>query len=170
MKYPAIHVACEGGSLREAVIVVGIAILLGAGMVVLWSSLELRNIERSQDLLGEFDDMLDDFDDLWPPFVDVSEVTASQLEKQHDYYSNVRIVGFIGVIAGAIIALYGFLVLKEEPKLVTLVPPGPAGATGATNYCQHCGRQISPGAVWCPGCGRKFKPQGHEGDREQEVR
>jgi hypothetical protein len=156
--------------MREAVIVVGIAIMLGAGMVVLWSSIELRNIERSQDLLDEFDDLWDELDDEWYPFGDIDEITASQLEKQHDYYSSVRIAGVIGLIAGAIIALYGFLVLKEEPKPSSMSPFAPQATPGATNYCEYCGRQISPDAVWCPGCGRKFKPKGHEGDREQEVR
>jgi len=148
--------------MREAVIVVGIAIMLGAGMVVLWSSLELRNIEHAQDLADELNSLY--------PFGDIDQIVDAQLEKQHDYYSSVRIAGVIGLIAGAIIALYGFLFLKGEPKPSSMSPSAPQAAPGATNYCEYCGRQISPGAVWCPGCGRKFKPKGHEGNREQEVR
>jgi hypothetical protein len=156
--------------MREAVIVVGIAIMLGAGMAVLWSSLELRNIERSQDLLGEFDDLWGELDDEWYPFGDIDEITASQLEKQHDYYSSVRIAGVIGMIVGAVIVLYGFLYLKEEPKPSSMPRSIPQAAAGAVNYCEYCGRQIGPGAVWCPGCGRKFKPSEPDGNREQQVR
>jgi len=147
--------------LREALIVVGIVMMLGAGMAILWSSIELRNLERAQDVLDEWGEWE------WYPY---SGFVDAETERLHDYYSAVRIVGVIGLIAGAIIALYGFLFLKEEPKPSSMAPSTPQMATGATNYCEYCGQQISPGAVWCPGCGRKFKPQEHEVNREQEVR
>ncbi len=148
--------------MREAVIVVGIAIMLGAGIVVLWSSLELRNLERTHDFVDDWDE--------WYPFDGWGDLVDDQYEKQHDYYTSVRILGVVGFIAGAIITLYGFLGMKETPKLSSAYPPPMQTPPGTTNYCEHCGRRIGPGAVWCPGCGRKFKQKGNEGSREQEVR
>ncbi len=73
-------------------------------------------------------------------------------------------IGVIFIIVGFIIMIVG-LVQSGEPKTVVVYgPPGPygvqyqhpVGASGTTNFCQHCGRQVAPGAVWCPGCGRKL--------------
>ncbi|MDH3365513.1 MAG: zinc ribbon domain-containing protein [Thermoplasmata archaeon] len=162
MKYGVRNIDDIGGNLREALIVVGIAVMLGAGMVVLWSSIELRNLERAQDVL-------DDFDPFFPFNDPYNDIIEEEFDKQRDYYSTVRIVGVVGLAAGAIIVLYGLLFVKEEPRSLWAAPSTPPVPAGAMNYCEHCGRQISPGAVWCPGCGRKFKPKGYEGSREQEV-
>src|SRR5512137_2995546 len=80
-------------------------------------------------------------------------------------------IGLIFLIAGFVIMIFG-LVQNEEPKTIVqyygVPPPGavqygqqqmpmyPAGPPGTANFCQYCGRQVMPGAVWCPGCGRKL--------------
>ncbi len=148
--------------MRDAVIAVGIAMMLGAGIVVLWSSLELRNLERAHDFVDDWDE--------WYPFNGLEDLVDDQYEKQHDYYTSVRIVGVVGLISGAIITLYGFLAMKEVPRLSSAYPPTMQTTPGTTSYCEYCGRRIGPGAVWCPGCGRKFKQKGNEGNREQGVR
>ncbi len=79
-------------------------------------------------------------------------------------------LGIILVPVGIIIMVVG-LVQSEKPNTVVQYygapPPGQiaqggqaqysaGGPPGTTNFCPYCGRQVAPGAVWCPGCGRKF--------------
>jgi hypothetical protein len=80
-------------------------------------------------------------------------------------------LGLIFILVGFIIMIVG-LVQSDKPKTVVhyygVPPPGapgygpqqmpryPTGPPGATNFCSYCGRQLAPGAVYCPGCGRKL--------------
>jgi uncharacterized membrane protein YphA (DoxX/SURF4 family) len=65
--------------------------------------------------------------------------------------------GLAASLAGAIIALVGGVLLAcgllTKPKDVT-TPPNIV--PGSTNFCECCGRQISPNAVSCLGCGRQI--------------
>ena len=159
MKYRTSHIGAEGGCIREVLIALGLAIMLGAGSVVLWSSFQIRNLERAQDIGDEWG--------LWYPYDDILD---DEFERQRDFYSAVRILGAIGLMVGLIMVLYGFLLMKKKPEPVAVVAQAPSTVVGATNFCEFCGRQISPGAARCPGCGRALLHEGYEGDREQEVR
>ena len=75
-------------------------------------------------------------------------------------------IGFIIMVIG--------LLQREKPRTVIQYygtpPPGQVAQSGQVqvsmgapsgnvNFCSYCGRQVGPGAVWCPGCGRSLGRQ-----------
>jgi len=63
----------------------------------------------------------------------------------------------VGVIGLILIVLGAATNDKKESSTIPqrIMPIAP----GATNFCTYCGTQVSPGAVWCPKCGRGLSPE-----------
>ena len=87
--------------------------------------------------------------------------------EEYDSYVAMASIGWVVAGVGVLLAIVGLVVAvaggsKTSPQ--TTGQPGqwqPGQAQfgpvnpGSTNFCQYCGRQLAPGASWCPGCGRK---------------
>ena len=74
----------------------GIVFALGSITAIAWTSFAIRSVDRSQDAL---DDALDEIDYwAWDPdfFID------DHLDRERDFFSVVRIIGFIGLMFGVI--------------------------------------------------------------------
>lgn len=59
-------------------------------------------------------------------------------------------LGIVVLVVGIIVAVIPTKTQAPQAQLpVYANPPGTAG------FCQYCGHPQAPGAVFCPGCGRK---------------
>lgn len=141
-------------------IVLGFVIITAGTMVMLWASFQIASLENAQDFTDEWD--------FWyNPYQDMID---EEYERLRDYYSAVRIGGAFGMAAGVALALGGFILMRKESESIVPIVPVPPTVTGAVNFCEYCGQQISPGAIRCPKCGRTFRHMRHEIGSEQEVR
>ena len=147
-----------------AVIIIGFVVMLTGALVALWASFQISSLERAQNFLDEMDDEWNDWLNPYPGLL------GEEFERERSYYSNIRIVGVVTLIAGVVVVVVGAILLRKEPAPAAYAPMAPATITGAVNYCEYCGRHLSPGAVMCPGCGRTFPRKRHEVGPEQEVR
>jgi hypothetical protein len=71
------------------------------------------------------------------------------------FFGGLVCFGWALIPIGLILIFIG-LITEEEHKKGVLVHQQPLGPQGTTNFCPYCGRQMAPGAIYCPGCGRKF--------------
>jgi hypothetical protein len=113
--------------------------------VIAWTSFAIRGVDRSQDALDEIDYWTWDPD----PFID------DHLDRERDFLSVVRIIGFIGLMFGVILTLYGYSMRERAVCTDSFVAAGPAVNDGTVRYCEFCGQTLALGSVWCKGCGRK---------------
>lgn len=60
--------------------------------------------------------------------------------------------GWIGSLAGTLISAVGFILSRGQPSAPPAVQPQPARQTA---FCNYCGAEIAPGALFCNRCGRK---------------
>jgi len=66
-------------------------------------------------------------------------------------------VGLAASVAGSVVALIGGGVLAYGLlKKTGDIPPQLNLPPGATNFCEHCGKQVSTNAASCPCCGRQI--------------
>lgn len=61
------------------------------------------------------------------------------------------------MVLGIVVLIVGIIVAAMPSKTQTPLVQQPvyANVTGTASFCQYCGRQVAPGVVFCPGCGRK---------------
>ena len=128
--------------------------------MALWASFQISTLNIAEDVMDEWNS----WPDSYPGQID------EEFEEQRDRYSAIRVAGMIALVIGAVVAVCGFILLKREPTVLEFTVPVTATVPGAVNFCEHCGRQLSPGAVRCPACGRAFQHKGEEVGSEQEVR
>ena len=126
--------------------------MVTGGLVALWASFQISTLNIAEDVIGEWDSLSDSF------------------EEQRDRYSAIRVAGLIALVIGAIVAVYGFILLKRDSTVLEFAAPVATTVPGAVNFCEYCGRQLSAGAVRCPSCGRTFQHKAKEVAGEQEVR
>jgi len=75
-------------------------------------------------------------------------------------------LGFILIFIAWIFAVIGFFSMKSQqqqqnaPQQYSYVPPVNIGLTAPSTqtarYCQYCGAQVKPDAVYCPNCGKQL--------------
>ena len=65
--------------------------------------------------------------------------------------------GMVMMVLGVIVLVVGIIVAAIPTKTQTppVQQPVYANPPGTAGFCQYCGRPQAPGAVFCPGCGRK---------------
>ena len=65
--------------------------------------------------------------------------------------------GMVLMVLGVVVLVAGIIVAAIPTKTQTppVQQPMYANASGTAGFCQFCGRPLAPGAVFCPGCGRK---------------
>ena len=150
----------RGGCLKEVpliVLVLGFAIMVTGGLIALWASFQISTLEIAEDIW-------DPWYDSYPGQID------PDFEEQKDRYMAIRAGGLVALVAGIIVAVYGFILMKRESATSRSSVPVMSTISGAVNFCEYCGRQLSPGAVRCPACGRAFRHKEKEVGSEQEVR
>lgn len=118
---------------------------LSSVTVIAWTSFAIRSVDRSQDALDEIGYWTWGTD----PFID------DHLDRERDFLSVVRIIGFIGLIFGVILALYGYSMRERSVCADSIVVAGSSVSDGTVRYCEFCGQALDLGSVWCKGCGRK---------------
>lgn len=141
-------------------IALGFVFMLVGGLIALWASFQMSSLEVAHDIFDEWGYPYD----VYPDLID------EEYERLRDYYSAVRVAGVTGMIVGIIVAFYGFILLRKEPEPIAPASSSLSTVSGVVNFCEYCGRQIPPGAVRCPGCGRAFQQKVRGVSSEQEVR
>ena len=142
------------------VLVLGFAIMVTGGLTALWASFQISTLNIAEDVMDEWNS----WPDSYPGQID------DEFEEQRDRYSAVRVAGLIALVIGAIVAVCGFILLKRDTTPLESTVPVTNAVSGAVNFCEYCGRPLSPGAVRCPACGRAFQHKGEEVGSGQEVR
>ena len=138
----------------------GFAIMVTGGLVALWASFQISTLNIAEDVMDEWNS----WDYSYPGQID------EEFEEQRDRYSAIRVAGLIALVVGAIVAVCGLILLKRDSTVLASTVQVTTTVTGAVNFCEYCGRQLSAGAVRCPSCGRTFQHKAKEVGGEQEVR
>ena len=138
----------------------GFAIVVTGGLVALWASFQISTLELAEDVMDEWDPWYEPY----PGLID------EELEEQKNRYSAVRAAGLVALVFGGIVVVCGFILLKRDTTPLESTVPVTTAVSGAVNFCEYCGRPLSPGAVRCPACGRAFEHKGEEVGSGQEVR
>ncbi len=87
----------------------------------------------------------------------IHHIPSPEYRDQYDYdfWSAVEVLGVIVAAIGGVLAVIVLVAGAPETRVsnrhAPIQQPRPPGVR---SFCQHCGRQIAPDAVWCPGCGR----------------
>lgn len=75
--------------------------------------------------------------------------------------------GFL-ILIGFIVLIVGLIQSEPQPPVTygyggQYAPPvqygqyqQQFGLPGTVNFCQYCGQSLAPGALMCPGCGRRI--------------
>ena len=65
--------------------------------------------------------------------------------------------GMVLMVLGVVVLVVGIIVaaVPAQTQAPPVQQPVYANPPGTTGFCQYCGKPLAPGAVFCPGCGRK---------------
>ncbi|TFG69633.1 MAG: zinc ribbon domain-containing protein [Methanomassiliicoccus sp.] len=91
----------------------------------------------------------------------IHHIPSPEYRDQYDYdfWSAVELLGVIIATTGGVLAVIVLVAGALETRVSSRQAPTQRPLQpGVRSYCQHCGRQIAPDAVWCPGCGRGPTP------------
>ena len=77
----------------------------------------------------------------------------------YDRYQTFSSLGILFGVMGVIFFVVGFALQDQSQKKVqtVVIHQVGLGPQGTANFCSYCGRQLAPGAIWCPGCGRSLQ-------------
>ena len=77
-------------------------------------------------------------------------------------------LGGLLILIGFIVMIVGLIQSDPRPPVTYVyggqyAPPAqygqyqqPVAPPGTVNFCQYCGHWLAPGALMCPGCGRRL--------------
>jgi len=96
-----------------------------------------------------------------------NEAWGADTPDQHELVASQFRLAMAAFILGTLFVIFGIAVLASAASFNRSIDDEEFKADliatlrtqqvvpGVKSFCQYCGRQLAPGGVWCPGCGRR---------------